>query len=426
MTARLLPLAALVAALAGCGTREAPSPPTEPKADLPPVTITPAVPLPGNELPVVPPKPEPVPVSAADKAKLEALAKVGASVHEAQDGGFVVRVEPTTDLAAALAQLKGLTCVSELSFASDVLTDDDLQLLAGFDHLASIGFHECERVTGSGFGALAKLPRLKAVSVVGPLTDAACQHLAQIKTLEEVIFNGTKVTDAGLRELVTLPALDRVMLDATPIEGSAFAAPGWVKLREISAAHTAFDDEGLGAVSKLPVLEVLNVEGTKVTGAGVEHLARATKLKELNLGGTAVTGAAFAAFPQPAALRKLNLGGTAFDNPNGPLLGRFTALTNLSLAGCGVTDDGLKSLGELKKLTNLDLSGTKAGDGAAKLAGTLPELEVASFDGTALTDAGLKAAAAGERLKFLYARKTKATKRGALALGREGLKIVVE
>ncbi len=272
---RLLPFAALVAALVGCGKGDVPPTPnhapTESKGAPEPATKpdVAVVPPPGKlpaEL-LKPPEPEPVPVTPADKLKLAALEKAGASVHDAQDGGFVVRVEPTTNLVVVRVQLKGLTCVTELSLASDALTDDDLQLLGGYDRLTSVGFQDCTRVTGSGFGALAKLPRLRAVSVVGPVTDAACKHLAQIKTLEEVTFGVTKVTDAGLRELAALPALDSVILDATPVTGSAFAAPGWVKLREIGAAHTAFTDTGLEAVSKLPALEVLNVEGTKTARA---------------------------------------------------------------------------------------------------------------------------------------------------------------
>lgn len=119
-------------------------------------------------------------------------------------------------------------CVAELTFENEKLTDDDLKCLDGFDALASLGFQNCPRVTGAGFGVLAKLPRLKVLSCVGPVTDAACPHIGRIKSLEEVTFAATKVTDAGLKELAALPVLRAVNLTATPAAGSAFARPAGV------------------------------------------------------------------------------------------------------------------------------------------------------------------------------------------------------
>lgn len=449
------PLFALLL-LAGC----------EPKND--PVAIDdlpPALPKPAPQ--VAPPKesepgplpPLPVtdavpPLTDSDRAKLKQLEKAGASVHgPGTDGGYTVRVEAGGDLAAALSHLKGLKCVTELTLASDKLTDDDLAVVAGFDALRSFSLHECPRVTGTGFGALAKLPRLKVVSVVGPVGDAACLPLGQLKALEEVVLVQTKITDAGLKALAALPALDAINLTGTPLTGSAFASEGWAKLREINAAQTAFTDAGLDAAAGLPGLEVLTLDATRVSDAGLKHLGRAKTLQELslaetpvtdagvaalagmkelrvlNLERTAVTGSAFAEFPTTSGLRKLNLAETKFTDASGKHLSRFTALTNLSLSGCEVSDEGLTALRDLKKLTNLDLSDTKAGDGTAKLTGALAELEIASFKGAQLTDAGLKQAAQAPRLRFLYVRGSKVTKRGAIdaaKFAREGVKIVAE
>ncbi len=466
-TPRLLTFAVLtvaVLALVGCEKGKIPSTPnlpaTESKGDPEPrVTKPPVVPLPTDKVPVEPPaipEPEPVPVTPADKTKLETAEKKKARVEGPQaNGGYRVTIDASADPAEVLAILKGTKCVIDLTIEGAILTNDTLKWLDGFDYLESLALIRCDMATGTGFGALARLPRLKTVSIAG----------------------GAKITDAGLRELAQLPALDTISLDSVPISGVAFAAPGWAKLREISATKTSFDDAGLEAVAGLPVLESLDIHATKVSDAGVKHLERAKSLtylvldntgvgdaglvalgklpalKELHLEGTkvtdtgvsalgdagalrvlnlektAVTGSAFATFPQPSALRKLNLNGTKFTDANGPYLARFTALTNLSLIACPVTDAGLTSLADLKKLTNLNLSGTKTGDGTAKLVGALPQLEIATFDGTALTDAGLKDAAQGVRLKFLYARNTKVTKRGAVEaakFAREGVKVVVE
>jgi hypothetical protein len=185
------------------------------------------------------------PPTDADRAKLAALEKAGAAVHGPDErGGYVVRVEGAADLAAAFANLKGLRCATDVTLASDRLADADLAAVAGLDYLRAFALHDCPRVSGAGLGALTKLPRLKAVSVVGPLTDAAAPHLARIATLEEVALVRTKLTDAGLKELAGLPLLDTLDLTGTPATGVAFAAPGWGKLRELNATGTAFADPG--------------------------------------------------------------------------------------------------------------------------------------------------------------------------------------
>lgn len=92
----------LLVALAGCGAKNDPPAPA-PISDPIPEAVKPGplVVVPPKDKVVVAPVPTPVPVAPADRAKLDALEKAGAGVHEAQDGGYVVRVEPTTDLAAA-------------------------------------------------------------------------------------------------------------------------------------------------------------------------------------------------------------------------------------------------------------------------------------------------------------------------------------
>ncbi len=463
--------------LIGCGAKERTSSPQDHPA-IPLKNDPPVVVLPKGQEPTAPivPLPEQVPVTDVDKAKLDELQKKGASVFGPQaSGGYIVGIGRDASAAALVPLLRGLKCVVELSIENEALTDESVQHLDGIEYLERLSLLRCATVNGANFGVLAKLPRLKVLAFVEcPLTDAACKPIGQCRKLEEVAFNSSRITDTGLRELNGVPGLVSISLYSTPVTGSAFAVPGWAKLRFIEAPNSHFDDTGLEATVGLPALETLDIRATKVTDAGATHFDCAKKLVDLNLSHTAVgdvglsaigklpalkelhleetkatdagiaalgavrtlrilnlektsvTGAAFAKFEHPSALRKLNLNGTKFNDAGGAHLARFTALTNLSLTACPVTDAGLTALGTLKKLTNLDLSGTKAGDGAAKLVGTLPELEIVSFNETLLTDTGLKDAARGAGLKFLYARDTKVTKRGVIEAGafaRPGVKI---
>jgi internalin A len=442
-------------ALAGCGApTPAPQPIDDPPAIAQPkITPPPAVVLPPKDKELVPPPPPAVPVTPADKARLNAAEKAGATVYEAQNGGYEVRIEPTSDAAAILAGLKSTKCVVALSVEGEKLTDDALNHLDGFDHLERLTLHRCPNVNGTGFAGLPKLPRLKSLAVSEcPLTDVACPPIGRTGSLEEVRLIRTKVTDDGLRQLAGLAAMETLGLEGTQVTGAGFAGPGWAKLREIEAPNAALSDAGLEAVGKLPALAVLRVDSCNVTDAGLHHLRNTKTLAELSLAGTKVTdrglaslkgldklraldvsktavqGSALAELPA-AAMRKLVLDSTRFDDTGAKHLARFTGLTTLSASDCPVTDAGLIGLKELKKLTKVNLSGTKAADGVAKLLGTLPELEVATLDRTGLTDAGLRELVRAPRLRFVEARGTKVTKRGvidATKFGPPGLRVDAE
>lgn len=97
----------------------------------------------------------------------------------------------------------------------------------------------------------------------------------------------------------------------------------------------------------------LNLAGSKVTDAGVAHLAALTNLRRLHLEKTAVTDAGLAHLKGLAGLEYLNLYGTA------------------------VTDAGMANLAGLKNLKNLYLWQTKVTpEGAAGLKKTLPTVTI--------------------------------------------------
>jgi hypothetical protein len=440
-------------ALAGCGSkadspRAAPAAP-ERKGVVPPVEVT------INEALKEPPKPpEAVLVSPEDKARISAAEKQGAAAYEGTNGGYEVRIERDADAGAVLAALAGAKCVVGLSVEGDSLTDAALAPAGGFEQLERLTLHNCPKLTGAGFEALAKLPRLKAVAVSEcPLADGACKSLGRVKSLEEVRLVRTKVTDAGLRELAALPALELLGLEGMPASGTGFASPGWPKLRDLDAARSGLTDAGMKAVAELPALVSLRVDGCAVTDAGLLPLERAKKLAELSLSetkvtdaglevirgvktlrtlevaNTAVTGVGFGRAEYGASLRKLDAGGAKIDDSGAGNLARFPGLTSLSLAGCPVSDAGLAGpLKRMKSLSKCDLSGTQVGDEAAKAVGALPGLEDANFARTKLTDAGLKALASRSKVRLIDARGTNVTKEGAARakMGRNRLEVRAE
>ncbi|MCI0702401.1 MAG: hypothetical protein L0241_15065 [Planctomycetia bacterium] len=484
MSARLLSFAALFSLLvfAGCGAKTEPTPVEQVgQKPVPPVVIPKPPDPPVEEKPndVQPPPSDVVPVTEADIKRLEDLTTEDVRSHGPQDnGGYLLEIRGDANAEQVLASLKGVKCIVGLTLEGKKITDDAFKHLAGFDYLESLMVVKCPNVKGPGLVVLPQLPRLKALTVVETaIMDSPCQPISQCKKLEEVRLLRTRVTDKGLGELSTLPALHFLGLDGSIMAGAAFKNPGWVKLRVVEASGTRFDNSGMDAVANLPVLERLNVSSTRITDVGARHLIRTQKLthlecantevgdgamptfgrlktlahlnlqktsltdaglgtlefldslQELDLESTAVTGSGFAKFPAWPKLRKLNLSSTSFDDSGGAHLGKFAGLTNLALRDCSVTDRGLTSLKQLNKLTQLDLTKCKVGDETAKLLGSHPELISVWFLETELTDAGAKALAPAPKLRFMHVRGSKVTKQGAgeaAKFGRPALRIEVE
>jgi len=64
---------------------------------------------------------------------------------------------------------------------------------------------------------------------------------------------------------------------------------GMTRLESVNLSNTNVSDAGLAHLGRMPSLAGLNVTGTKVTDAGLVHLKPLPKLTKLNVSGTAVT-----------------------------------------------------------------------------------------------------------------------------------------
>ena len=109
-----------------------------------PIADPPKPPLAGPTAKDKEPVPTPaVPVTAADRSRLEAAEKNGAAVYEAQNGGYEVRIEGGSNAPNILAGLRGTKCVTGLSLEGDTVSDEALKHLDGFDHLERLTLARC-------------------------------------------------------------------------------------------------------------------------------------------------------------------------------------------------------------------------------------------------------------------------------------------
>ena len=146
-------------------------------------------------------------------------------------------------------------------------------------------------------------------------------------------FEGTSITDAGLRQIAKRPDLGNgIGMRRTTVTGEGFDAfkgrliaglnimecpitrEGWERISELGGLHSLYcgktkaDDEVLRLLaSRLPTLRLVGLWANPVTDAGVGHLAGLGQLAELDLRATLVTDAVVPHLLRISKLRKLDL-----------------------------------------------------------------------------------------------------------------------
>ena len=231
------------------------------------------------------------------KAAVETILRDGGTVHyvyqRVEGGGYDPRREPPGPLW--LRKLLGDDFVTNVDYAT-AETDDALAQLAGLSRLDRVG---CGRET----------------------TDAGLTFIKDLRHLQGIFINSTKITDAGLQNL-----------------------EGLTQLRILYLGHTQITDSGLKHLSGLTQLQSLNLEDTRITGVGLAHLTGLTRLQVLGLSKTRVGDAGIEHLKGFGQLQDLYLAETQVTDSGVEQLKGLTNLKSLDLRVTAVTDDGMMSL----------------------------------------------------------------------------------
>jgi hypothetical protein len=196
--------------------------------------------------------------------------------------------------------------------------------------------------------------------------DSDLASLADSPTLARLDLSETRISDHGLRELKTAPAISDLNLRyAELITDQGIAAlKNWKHLVRLNLEGTKITDSALQQFSARTSLEVLNIGSVQVTDAGIEALTSLVNLKELTLGGNKLTDAGLQPLRQMPGLTVLDLGGVqredsgpwsvSFSQPGLEAMATLNALQHLRLNGTLITARGLETLKRLP-LESLDL-----------------------------------------------------------------------
>lgn len=253
---------------------------------------------------------------------------------------------------------------------------------------------------------------LTALHATGQMTDDVLERVSHLERLEELDLNGSRaITDAGLRHLARLP-----------------------RLRHLDLGGCSIGDDGVAELARLPGLERVALQWTRVTDAGVAHLSRCTALRSVDLSGTQTGDGAIRALAGNPELHDFRSGNAVTDaglplfrdypvfqtwrgNEARLELLSFDGYPNLLQLRGSFTDAGLAHLAQLDGLFALNLDSDRlavTGAGLAPLA-ALPHFEWLSFDAK---DDSMPYIAALPHLRFLVCQDTTAGDDGFAALSR--------
>ena len=231
------------------------------------------------------------------------------------------------------------------------------------------------------------------------VTDSDMPLLAQLPHLSYLDLSMTRITDRGLQQLKSAPAIVELNLyyaEQITDEGLA-AIKGWKHLKKLNVRGTRITDTTLEHAASVPTLQVLDVGYAQVTDVGLDHLASLTNLEELALGGNKLTDAGLQSLRYLTALTRLDLAGTqrtdsglwsvSLTESGINAIATLKNLRELRLDGMPVSGRSLERMKTLTKLERLSLQGCKriGDDAAAVIASSWPGLKAVDLKGTAVT-----------------------------------------
>ncbi|MCG3772225.1 MAG: hypothetical protein JW384_03432 [Nitrosomonadaceae bacterium] len=326
-------------------------------------------------------------LSDAEVAATKALLAAGATVKTNAAGSVTdIDLHQLMLTAETLDFLPDLISLRVLNLADSSFNDQSLPVL--------------ERVS----------PLLTQLDLRGcGLSDKAPKVIARFTGLRVLRLNGkdgdTSISDDGVKALAACKSLIVLALDDLFVGSDGLAAlTGLTNLEELYVAGTIIDDHSCQLIADIPLLKKLRLarnqvtddalatlsacssleeldlsEDSKITDAGMAHLAKLVQLIKLNLWRVLISDEGALALAPLTKLEWLNLDNTKLSDTGMPLLQQMTALTFLHLGSTQITAASAPALFHLKSLKDLKITRTAlaASDAAvAELHKFLPDADI--------------------------------------------------
>ncbi len=204
------------------------------------------------------------------QAALEAVMSSARAVYEERDGNLKLEFSCDQLSPEVLDRLAELNDAVELSVSQPGrLTAELIAQISRVKRLTGCSINVGGKDIVSGdFAPLAKHPELAVLQITGTvdLDDGLLDHFRDADQLQSINLQGSKITDAGLRQLPALTKLHTLHLAGTQSTGDILAHFSRSPLREVSFANLT--DQGAQQLAAFESLVRINARSSPLGAAG--------------------------------------------------------------------------------------------------------------------------------------------------------------
>ena len=232
-----------------------------------------------------------------------------------------------------IAELARMPDLTRLDLSLTRISDHGLRQIKQAPKIAELNLYYAELITDDGLSAVRGWKQLQRLNLRGTkITDKTLEMLATVPTLESLDIGFAEITDVGLDHLAVLP-----------------------NLRELTIGGNKLTDLGMQMLRQLSQLTYLDLGGSQRTDSGLwsvtltdgsmDSIATLTNLKELRLNGTAVSGRGLERLKGLQTLERLHLQGCKRIGDSAvPVIGALTRLKLVDVKDTALTADGVAQL----------------------------------------------------------------------------------
>lgn len=168
-----------------------------------------------------------------------------------------------------LSTIEGL---GSIVVKSDRLSDSALEHVGSIPTIHELSISN-RRVSMQFAELVGKLPKLRVLMMTGCLvSNEQLRAIAHSASLRELYLGEASVGDSGMHEISRLTRLETLWMNGTDVSTIGSTVAKLVQLRDLNLARTRVRDADVEMLGTVPTLRRMNVSGTLVTRSAVERL----------------------------------------------------------------------------------------------------------------------------------------------------------
>ncbi|MBX9692012.1 MAG: hypothetical protein K2Z81_06485 [Cyanobacteria bacterium] len=223
-------------------------------------------------------------------------------------------------------------------------------------------------------------------------SDKSLEMIGRMSWLKQLSIEHSNVSDDWLKHLER-SKLESLDLYGTKITDAGLEHLGKIRtLKSLNIGATAITDKGIDSLLEMQELRRLRLDATLVTDSGASRLAKLKQMTWLCLWDTKIKGYCFKALAANHALCLLNISGVDINKECLESLGKIKSLKSLVLIRCEIDDTDLKLIANYKHLKRLELDRNPVSDSGVQKLAVLKNLSALTLrDCHRITDGGVAA-----------------------------------